>query len=233
MPDEIKFLQYQHHIQILLLPMKRTAHLLLPLLLTQLAIPSLAHAMSSEDLYRLCSEFPHNSQCKGYEAPIGLAKRPGKTAACLIKTPEAELKGACKFQIDDQEITLYQEFGDNLSVLQNEKATRKIIIPNSDVSSIQYREGKKTNTGATVVNTLAFGLVGLFLTPKKKYAEVSVNYAVAGGSGDSNYAVMVLDRDTGLETRFQLEKATGKTVELPEAKKEEIKKEDSKKEDTK
>jgi hypothetical protein len=197
---------------------RRLNLLLIPLIaIAPINLAKAAPAMDSEDLYRLCSSFPHNSQCKGYEAPIALDQRSGKSGGCVIKTIQMEYKGACKVAMDSDNITIYQEYGDGLSVLKNDKATKSFKIPNSSVNAIQYREGKRSNTGAAVVNTLIFGLPGLLLTPKKKYAEISTQHAaieLAGSNLEST--LLVFDRDTGLEMRFQLEKNTGKTVELPE-----------------
>jgi hypothetical protein len=188
----------------------------LPLMLVELAIVSPARAMDSEDLYRLCSSFPYNSQCNGYEAPIALAQRDGQAAGCLIKTATAEIKAACKIQIAADTITLYHEFGDGLSVLKNEKASRSLTIPTQSVSSIQYREDKKLTAGSAIASTLLLGLPGLLLAPKKKYSEVSINYVTTASADSPNHVVMVFDRKTGLDIRFQLEKATGKGVETPE-----------------
>jgi hypothetical protein len=91
-------------------------------------------------------------------------------------------------------------------------------IANSSVNSIQYREGKKFNTGAAIAGAVLFGLPGLLLAPKKKYAEISLNYITDVSTNNQNHAVIVIERDAGLEMRFQLEKVTGKTVELPEQK---------------
>jgi hypothetical protein len=86
--------------------MRHLVYLSLPLLLAPLVMQTPVQALESEDLYRLCSQFPHNAQCKGYEAPVPLEKRPGKMAACVVKLPESETKGACKVQVEDAEITL-------------------------------------------------------------------------------------------------------------------------------
>jgi hypothetical protein len=50
-----------------------------PMLALEMAAPMLVSAMDNEDLYRLCSAFPFNSQCKGYEAPVPLSQRSSKT----------------------------------------------------------------------------------------------------------------------------------------------------------
>lgn len=56
------------------------------------AIPALAN--EQEDLFRLCSKFPFNSQCEGYEIPIPLDNRVGEEANCLFS--EAEKAEDCK-----------------------------------------------------------------------------------------------------------------------------------------
>ena len=45
-------------------------------------IPTFAD--DSEDLFQLCSKFPFNSRCEGYDAPIPLDNRLGEEAKCLL-----------------------------------------------------------------------------------------------------------------------------------------------------
>jgi hypothetical protein len=190
----------------------------LPLLALELALPLLVRAMDSEDLYKLCSEFPYNSACKGYEAPVALEKRSGQVAGCVFKTAQVETKGACKINFENDEIKLYHEFGQGLSVLNNQRATQTVKIPTTGVSRIQYRETKKLNTGNAIFNTLAFGLIGLALTKKRTYVEINVSYADPTPAAAASELMMVFDRDGGMAMRNQLEKATGKTAEMPEQK---------------
>ncbi len=190
----------------------------LPMLALELAAPLLVRAMDSEDLYQLCAAFPLNSQCKGYAAPVPLSQRSGKDAGCIIKGPEKETKGACKVSLENDEITLYQEIGTDLSILNNRKSTSVVKIPTQSVSRIQYRETKKLNAGNAVFNTLAFGLIGLALTKKRTYAEIAVSYgdpSITANGAAAGDVTVILDQKSGLAMRAQLEQATGKTAETP------------------
>jgi hypothetical protein len=189
-----------------------------PMLALEMAAPMLVSAMDNEDLYRLCSAFPFNSQCKGYEAPVPLSQRSGKDAGCIIKGPESEIKGACKISVENNEITLYHETGAELSILNNQKSTVFVKIPTQSVSCLQYRETRKLNSGNAVFNTLAFGLLGLALTKKRTYAEIAVNYndpAITANGASSGDVTLIFDQKNGLAMRSQLEQATGKTAETP------------------
>ncbi len=191
----------------------------MPMLALELAAPMLLRAMDSEDLYQLCAAFPLNSQCKGYEAPVPLSQRSGKAAGCIVKGPEKETKGACKVSLENGEITLYQEIGTDLSILNNQKSTSVVQIPTQSVSRIQYRETKKLNAGNAVFNTLAFGLIGLALTKKRTYAEIAVSYSdpsITANGAAAGDVTLILDQKSGLAMRNQLEQATGKTAELPQ-----------------
>jgi hypothetical protein len=190
----------------------------LPMLALELAAPMLVRAMDSEDLYQLCASFPYNSQCKGYEAPVPLSQRSGQLGGCVIQLAAVETKGACKVSLENDTITLYQEVGTGLKILNDQKSTRMMVLPAQSVSTIQYREAKKLNSGNAVFNTLAFGLLGLALTKKRKYAEISLNYRDAVGPNNPTMTMLIFDQKTGLAMREQLEKLTGKTVELPEQK---------------
>jgi hypothetical protein len=62
--------------------------------------------------------------------------RSGQLAGCLLKAVAIESKGACKINFESGEIKLYQESGDGLTVLNNQKATKALTISTQSVSSI-------------------------------------------------------------------------------------------------
>lgn len=196
-----------------------------PVLLIEAFFMPAAIALDEEKLYYLCSRFPLNSQCQGYEVPVSLENRSGKKGECIFKNNETENRGLCKINVNETGVTIYQEIGKTLKVLDNKKSTRTIQITPTSVSKIEYREGEKDNTGAKVTNTLLFGVAGLFLTPKNKVSEIAINYTsgspqdTSQGEQSENYLRVVIGRDTGREMRSQLEKITGRQAETPEAKK--------------
>ncbi len=196
----------------------------LPLLLVEAVFVPAAIALDGEKLYHLCSHFPLNSQCKGYETPISLDDRLGKTGDCIFKNNEVENRGLCKITVNEAGITIYQETGKQLEIIKDQKSTRTIQITPTSVSGMEYYEDEKDNTGAKVVNTILFGIAGLLLTPNKKVSEIRVNYTSTTPQDTSqekesiNSLRVVIERNTGREMRSQLEKITGRQAQTPQAK---------------
>jgi hypothetical protein len=204
-----------------------------PLLFVQIILPPTASALDAEELYRLCSSSPFNSQCKGYETPVSLENRPGKAGSCIFKNNQVENRGTCKIAVNETSIIIYQETGSELEVLNNNKSTRTVEISPTSVTRIQYREDSKNNTEAQIVNTLLFGLAGLLSTPKTNLSEIQISYT-PNAPQDSNQEqaanslTVVVERGAGIEMRFQLEKVTARQAETPRAKPEEQKPESAK-----
>ncbi|MBD2517601.1 hypothetical protein H6G93_22005 [Nostoc sp. FACHB-973] len=196
----------------------------LPLLLVEAVFVPAAIALDGEKLYQLCSRFPLNSQCQGYETPISLGNRSGKTGNCIFKKNEVENRGLCKITVNETGITIYQETGKKLEIINDQKPTRTIEISATSVSGIEYREDEKNNTDAKVLNTLLFGIAGLLLTPNKKVSEIQINYTSTTPQDTSQEQQsvdslrLVVGRETGREMRSQLEKITGRQAEVPQAK---------------
>ncbi len=196
----------------------------IPLLLFESLFIPAARALDGQQLYQLCSSFPLNSQCKGYEAPIPLDNRSGKKGDCIFKNNEVEKRGICKINVNETGITIYQETGKELEIIKDKKPTRIIQITPSNVSKIEYREDEKDNTGAKVVNTLLFGVGGLLLTHNIKVSEIQIHYTsiTPQDTSQEQQSVdslrIIVGRDTGREMRSQLEKITGQQAEIPQVK---------------
>ena len=161
-----------------------------------------------EDLYQLCSSFPLNSQCKGYEIPVALDDRPGMGGGCLFLVNQVEKRGDCKIAVNDTEIVVYHEIAEKLKVLKDRASTRMVKIIPSEVSRFEYREDTQDRTGARVVNTLLFGLWAGLLTRDRKTAEFQLTYP-------DSMLTMVVDRNAGNAMRSQLEKSIGRPAGLP------------------
>ena len=193
-------------------------------------IPALAD--DQEDLFHLCSRFPLNSQCEGYEAPIPLDDRLGEEANCLLSG--AEDAEDCKLLLGEDNLTVYVEFGEDLDVLGDEKDTTEVIIPLSSIQSFEYSEDSRVDVGAVV----AFGLPGLFA--KKNTATFNLRYTPEAVETDeivdtgeeiepdpveadaeetaiseqpSQQLLFEMGRGRGREMRQQLEEITGLTAE--------------------
>jgi hypothetical protein len=86
---------------------KSLRSLCVPLLLVEAVFVPTAIALDGEKLYQLCSRFPLNSQCQGYETPISLDNRLGKTGDCIFKNNDVENRGLCKITVNEAGITIY------------------------------------------------------------------------------------------------------------------------------
>ncbi|MCM0590283.1 MAG: hypothetical protein KA716_08495 [Gloeotrichia echinulata DEX184] len=184
--------------------------LCIPLLLVEGVFAPSAHALDGEKLYQLCSRFPLNSQCKDYQVPVALDNRAGKTGDCIFKNNEVEIRGNCKIVVNDAGITIYQETGTTLKVIDDKKSTRTVQITPASVTAIQYREDTRDNTEGRIVNTILFGIGGLF-TPDQKVSEIEINYTSTTPQDTSqgqsvNSLKVIVGRQTGRELRSQLEK---------------------------
>jgi hypothetical protein len=194
----------------------------IPLLLVEAVFIPAAHALDGKKLYQLCSRFPLNSQCQGYETPVALDDRTGKMGDCIFKNNEVESRGLCKITVNDTGITIYQETGEELEIINSKKSTRTVQITPTSVGRIQYREDEKGNTGAKVVNTILFGVAGLLLTPNKKISEIEFDYSTTPQDTSKEQSVnslrVFVGRETGREMRSHLEKITGRQAEIPQVK---------------
>jgi hypothetical protein len=194
-----------------------------------LLLPTKSAAFSEGDRAEFCKKSPDNARCRG-EA-IALADRPGEPGACMIKVKQVETPTICKLVINSDKIVVYSEIGDGLELLRGRKASQEISLTPNLVKTIRYNKGTKDNSTARVLNTVFFGLGGLF-TPNKRVAEISIDYITPGalalkstdpsteiapGSREPKVTtvVTVVRSKTGEVLRQQLERSTGLVAEVP------------------
>ena len=161
------------------------------------------------DLFNLCSKFPLNSKCKGYEAPISLKIRPGDQAQCIVSGQEKAEK--CKVNITDDSLKFYMETGKELTVLDDSKDTKELVITLTVVESFSYSEKKKTDIGAV----LALGVWGLFA--KKKTSTFNFRLEPQEEAEEKTIpkqVVFVVPRKVGREMRENLEEKIGVPAEI-------------------
>lgn len=172
-----------------------------------------------EDLYELCSSFPHNSQCNGYEIPIALADRPGQIGRCVFKEEEKEQGADCKVVAEESEITIYQEVEGKLKVLKDRSPTRIVKLTRSQMGRFEYRESTQDRTGERVVSTLLIGLPGLLAVRDREISEFQLEYSLPTTDSAQKAGVgrwtFVVDRNVGLDVRSKLEKSVGRQPESP------------------
>lgn len=201
--------------------------------------PTKAEPLSERDRYELCSKSPQNSQCINYQVLIALDDRPGEAGACVLTVNSVENKTVCKLAINKDAIVAYYEVGNSLEALGDKKASREIPLSPSVIKAIRYREGTKDNTTGRVLNTLFFGLGGLFGTRNKKVSEIAIDYITPPASApealnsrtatseprtetpatkaetNTTTLAVVIRRKTGEALRQQLEQLTGLKAETP------------------
>ena len=207
--------------------------------------PIKAESLSETDRSELCSKSPQNSQCNKAQVSIALDDRPGEAGACVLTNNSVENKTICKLVVNKDTIAAYYEIGEPLEALGGKKASREIPLSPSVIKAIRYQEGTKDNTTGRVLNTLFFGLGGLFGTRNKKVSELTIAYMTPPQSAsipevlNSRTATsephvgtvesktetsmttlaVVVRRKTGEGLRQQLEQLTGLKAEVPQPEK--------------
>ena len=81
------------------------------------------------DLFTLCSKFPLNSRCEGYETPIPLKERTGELATCKFNRGKSQKTERCKINLAESGLTIYQEEGKAIEQLDNQKISTESSIP--------------------------------------------------------------------------------------------------------
>jgi uncharacterized protein YjbI with pentapeptide repeats len=92
------------------------------------------------ELYDLCTQFPLNSRCAGFNLPIPLDARQGEEAVCGFNTGKKRQSGKCKIVATAQSLTLYVEEGKELDFLDNKRGTAAVNVPLDRVFAMNYRQ---------------------------------------------------------------------------------------------
>ena len=180
---------------------------LLPLQI--LSIASIATAEANE-LFDLCSRFPHNSKCEGYTAPVSLENRSGDNAECLLGNEEEAQ--TCKVDLQEETLTLYVETGEDLDILDGDKDTEPLAIPLSNIESFSYSEDSKVNTN----KVLTFGVIGLLNKDELASLDFLLKPSEAENTENINQLLLVTERDAGIDLMEEIESKTKLTAEIIE-----------------
>lgn len=174
-------------------------------------------------LHSLCSKFPLNSRCEGYEVQLPLAQRPGELGQCVLITGVTRQEENCRAELTESGLNVYVETGDPLDFLEEERATRAVAIPFENVVSLDYLEYQRRDREAATIGWALFGLLGSAIgsafNETEYLAELEVGHTFAGESGREQleYITWVGDRDAGLTVKERLEPAIATyTRSLPE-----------------
>lgn len=185
-------------------------------LVLSLSVP--ATAENEVYLHTLCSNFPLNSRCQGYQIPVALEERSGDLGECSLKTGETTKEGDCKVLLTYQKITIYMEEGEELEILQGNKTTREYNIFLKDITALFYKKESKTPTSRRVRNFLLFGVIGAALTRPDKLAQIDIRFTDSSQNQPiPNTFTLLLKRDTGTTLKDKLLQLTGLTAVEPEA----------------
>jgi len=143
------------------------------------AVPALSQAetLSADQLFQLCSRYPYNTQCEGYEAPVSLNQREGDIGICAINTDGVAIADQCKIKTTDTQIAVYVEQGDSMSLLDGKRPTTVFTIDLATINRLTYREDESVNQGRIITNTLLFGVWGTLLTQPDKVSQIEIQFA--------------------------------------------------------
>lgn len=184
-------------------------------LVVSLSVP--ATAEDEVDIHTLCSKFPLNSRCQGYQIPVPLDERSGDLGECSLKTGETTKDGDCKVLLAEQKITIYMEEGEELEILKGNKTTREYNILLKDITALSYKKASRTPTSRRVRNFLLFGVLGAALTRPDKLAEIDIGFTDSQNQAVPSTLSLLLKRDTGINLKDKLVQLTGIAAVEPEA----------------
>lgn len=114
------------------------------------------------DLYNLCTRFPQNPRCAGYDIPIPLEQRPGIRVTCSLAINPPSDSTRCKMAIAENRLLVYVEAGEPVELLDNQPGTQEIIIPIRAIASLNLQVWRQTT------DTTSFFLGGVLYTSVPK-----------------------------------------------------------------
>ena len=165
------------------------------------------------DLYSLCSKFPHNSRCKGYQIPIALQDRAGDEGICSLVSGNINEFSKCKVLFTEKQLSVYLEEGKRLEILDDRRTTREITIPLNNIASFNYFESEKDNSGMMIG---LFGLIGAAFSNSEPFSEIEISFKSESDldSPTLDYVTILLDHSQGVALRNSLEQLIGNELQL-------------------
>jgi uncharacterized protein YjbI with pentapeptide repeats len=103
--------------------------------------------INAQDLYSLCSKFPLNSRCEGVDKPVSFKERDGTEALCQFTfDPEVlEQSIRCKLLTNGNTLTIYQEHGEKIELLENKRSTSETEIKSDRIFISNHQAQNKTH----------------------------------------------------------------------------------------
>ena len=165
------------------------------------------------DLTSLCSKFPQNSLCKGFdlENPISLQERPGDAGNCSYISNKITQFSDCKVNFTDGKLAVYLEQGEGLESLNDARTTREVTITLADVALFNYLESEQNRVPLKTIIPLPTAIVGTaainaITSNPQEISEIIVGFKNKSAieSGTLTYITIFLDRETGVALEEQL-----------------------------
>lgn len=166
---------------------------------------ALAQEENAAELYNLCSQFPFNSRCEGYEAPVALDDRAGEKALCALQVPDKdkvkEKSFQCKFEVVNDRLSLYIEQGDRLAILDDRQPTQEMVIMPDQIQSLSYLEyRRRQHAGGGLIGVLVYTLS----SAKRSELEITFQDPNAWADNGLTQVKLLAAQDQGLPLRNQL-----------------------------
>ncbi len=169
-------------------------------------------SLSEEESYALCSKYPHNSQCEGYDIPVPLSRRGGDEGVCALNAEAIALTDQCKVSVEGDAISVYVEQGEQIAAIGDERRTTEFVLSMSDISTLSYSESESVNTEKLITNTLLLGVWGVLATRPDKVSQIEIQFAPdAADLETSGNLVFETGRSNGRDMRDRLQESTGLT----------------------
>lgn len=190
------------------------------LLVTPLILMNPLHSSESEvELYRFCSRFPFNSRCKDYKIPLSLETREGVRGECSLKSNNLNLTEStfCKGRISNANLVMYLEEGNPKDFLDEQRATRELIIPLNKVITLDYSEYSRNNHSTFWHSGLIGGVIGAIAAGEENLSEIEISLTtpLAPGVDQLEFLTFVTEKDLGLNLQKQLKQLTSNGLPIP------------------
>ena len=170
------------------------------------------------DLYSLCSKFPYNSLCQGFdvEQPVSLQDRPGEEARCSFISVKINQFSRCKVNATENGLALYLEQGEPLEILDEQLTTREVIIPVEDVALVNVLQSKRNRAPMKMFVPLPTAIVGIaalnaITSNPGEISEIIIGFKTGSGldTGILTYTTIFIETEKELALKERLEELIG------------------------
>ncbi|MFB2895868.1 pentapeptide repeat-containing protein, partial [Aerosakkonemataceae cyanobacterium BLCC-F50] len=96
--------------------------------------------LNEEQLNQLCTQFPLNSQCRGFKAPVLPEEKTGYKAKCLFRFGDKKRKRECKVLVTEQGLTVSFEEEDPIDLVSGSSRDRQFQIPFNQIFALSYQQ---------------------------------------------------------------------------------------------